>query len=88
VVLSAQQKYLRRHRVEEHKYETYLAKNDENGVDKLVELGEVEDIHPEEEGALVDIFASRVAEEVLNSLLQTVHLSVIGRKRVQNKFGE
>lgn len=65
-----------------HKYEAYLAKNDENGIDKLVELGEVEDIHPEEEGALVDVFASRVAEEVLNSLLQTVHLSAASRKWV------
>ena len=56
---------------------TDLAEYDEDSVDKFVELGEVKDIHPEEERTFVDIFAARVAEQVFNALIQTVQLRVI-----------
>jgi hypothetical protein len=53
---------------------TYLTQNDQDSVNELVELGEVEDIHPEEEGALVDVLTTRIAEKVLGSLLEAVVL--------------
>lgn len=54
--------------------ESYLAQDDEHSVDELVELRQVEDIHPEPEGALVDVLAAGVAEEVLEALGGAVQL--------------
>lgn len=56
---------------------TNLAEYDQDGIDEFIEFGEVKDIHPKEERAFVDIFTTRVAEQVFNALVQTVELVVI-----------
>lgn len=49
--------------VEVQEAEGSLAQDNEDGIEQLIELGEVEDVQPEVESALSSGFALRVAEQ-------------------------
>lgn len=58
--------------------ELALAEHNQNSIDEFIKFGEVEDVHPEEKGSLVDVLTTRIAEQIFNSLSPSVKIERLG----------
>lgn len=55
--------------VEMQEAEGSLAENDEDGIEQLIELGEVEDVQPEVQSSLSGGLALRIAEQAFMTMV-------------------